>query len=34
MGVKISQLTSKTGKLASTDLLAIAEVSGATYVRR
>lgn len=34
MGVKISQLTSKTGKLASTDLLAIAEVSGATYVSK
>lgn len=34
MGVKISQLTSKTGKLSSTDLLAIAEVSGATYVSK
>ena len=34
MGVKISQLTSKTGKLASTDLIEISEVSGSTYVSK
>lgn len=34
MGIKISQLTAKTGKLASTDLVEISEVSGATYVSK
>lgn len=34
MGIKISELTSKTGKLASTDLIEISEVSGATYASK
>lgn len=34
MGVKISQLTTKTGNLAATDLVEIAEVSGLTYVSK
>ena len=34
MGVKIQDITSKSAKIASTDLLEIAQVSGATYVSR
>lgn len=34
MGIKISQLTSKTGKLAATDLVEISEVSGIAYVSK
>ncbi len=34
MGVKIQDITSKSAKIASTDLIEIAQVSGATYVSR
>lgn len=34
MGVKIQDITSKSAKIASTDLLEIVQVSGATYVSR
>lgn len=34
MGIKISQLGTKSGKLASTDLIEISEVSGLTYTSK
>jgi hypothetical protein len=34
MGIKIQDITSKSAKIASTDLFEIAQVSGATYVSR
>jgi len=34
MGIKIQDITSKSAKIASTDLIEIAQVSGATYVSR
>lgn len=34
MGIKIQDITSKSAKIASTDLIEIAQVSGATYISR
>jgi hypothetical protein len=34
MGIKIQDITSKSAKIASTDLIEIAQISGATYISR